>query len=1324
MKLMQLLDKKKLEALKKEFESFPEGLELSTFIWLMLCVLEFKEDEKFEIVQGLAQLFSEVDINDDKHMEWSEFTQYIIDSVMMRKAGREGPRRKKPKEENSDQKESILNASFEIDMPNGGGMEEEYEEEDYESNLMNDSSGQVSVKQVKPRGRGQAHIILSQSDYRHFDHSVSIFDQISHQSPIIQSQYCDRLGGFLTIEEYSKQVKIYTPNGTEKDKITLNNAKQKVFAIAFTFSDKHNLIAFVTSDCSIEIFDYQNNVFIRYLKQIPTPCIQTGIWYLPRHDIWLSAGKDNKIHQWNISKYDDDPPSAMHKYSFGGHTDQIMDLVELKIPKCIATASLDKTIRLFNIEEKYLIKVLYGHETGIRKISYISNFGGFFCSVGHESSIYVWSPETVQNRPFIGKLKGHQYPVVDAKFLPKTTLLISIDERLMIRVFDVYTFECKQTIFPQSDKFVWYGKRFIFFDTTLQEQQQRKFYKDEIYPMKVLMNKYHMSFYVVTKYDVRVIDAKSGLLLKVLDQIVNHDSGIEIADFDFDHSYRKFYVADTAGNVKCFNSGNCLLLKEESLRKPYMANDQKAQDQGMLEYYRGQSSKNEIIEIHYDKVKEAKLFYTIDSENNIITYDEDSNENFQFLRMAYNNPQQEISTMTLSSYHGLIATGCASGLICVFLFHYQLFTTQLWDYESAKLEAVLMQHEKDILTLVFPQPQYCLISASNDGEVCFWGLKHSQKYKYQVFKKFQYTYYLDKTNLSSTVLVKIDQQSKLIFGDEQGNVQKINITDIFQQAKYRRLEMPGDDMDKYLETCLSKVHNRPISFMRKLDDLDCIVTASSDGYFKILSTKDLSFLCIVDIHNLKKKPKQWDLPIDWISRKKEELIKVKNVLEEIEPNVDQTDLFNKMIIKNKIDVPVKSIQDKIFGGGLGSFGLFDKIKESLSKKSLLKQLRRKINANIFNIDQSSQQHREFAEADDDIINEDQAEFKRKIDEIFKQDTPTYSGFAKELQKMLNKLYTDKTGMSGSNGKYSNRSAELKKRYNLLSRAMGSRLQNQKQVSEISKDNQSNKNDNFLAQNEQQYNMKSDRGRNNTQRGIPLNSQQTIQTISGNTLSMSKEASQNTIKHKRGISDFTQVSNHSKLLNQDIEESNQAKTHVFLPRLQSSHSQAMLGRDLSRKNLQQTIQPKQRTSIISYYNKLGEQKFNEKIGQTSQIQEVQQKLSFSLSRPKIGYHQEISILNNNAMDQSISSQQSRQHYSILKQSTLAPDRNNLNLTRNISSFIDNKGMSVSELKNSTIIGQNDMSKKMLEFQQGKLMRKLSRSKFLMRMAQNNKTNEIL
>ena len=52
--------------------------------------------------------------------------------------------------------------------------------------------------------------------------------------------------------------------------------------------------------------------------------------------------------------------------------------------------------------------------------------------------------------------------------------------------------------------------------------------------MKVFMNKYNMSFYVVTKHDVRILDAKTGLLIKILDQIVDHENGIEIIDFTFD----------------------------------------------------------------------------------------------------------------------------------------------------------------------------------------------------------------------------------------------------------------------------------------------------------------------------------------------------------------------------------------------------------------------------------------------------------------------------------------------------------------------------------------------------------------------------------------------------------------------------------------------------------------------------------------------------------------------------------------------------------------------------------------------------------------------
>ncbi len=48
----------------------------------MKCAMNYKPDDKFDLVHGLCRLFAEIDINGDRKMEWREFTQYVIDAVM------------------------------------------------------------------------------------------------------------------------------------------------------------------------------------------------------------------------------------------------------------------------------------------------------------------------------------------------------------------------------------------------------------------------------------------------------------------------------------------------------------------------------------------------------------------------------------------------------------------------------------------------------------------------------------------------------------------------------------------------------------------------------------------------------------------------------------------------------------------------------------------------------------------------------------------------------------------------------------------------------------------------------------------------------------------------------------------------------------------------------------------------------------------------------------------------------------------------------------------------------------------------------------------
>ncbi len=76
-----LLSRKKLKKLQTLWKDYPDGLDLAVFANLILDQIHCKEEEKYELLYGAMKLFSEIDINGDQSMEWSEFMQYIIDAV-------------------------------------------------------------------------------------------------------------------------------------------------------------------------------------------------------------------------------------------------------------------------------------------------------------------------------------------------------------------------------------------------------------------------------------------------------------------------------------------------------------------------------------------------------------------------------------------------------------------------------------------------------------------------------------------------------------------------------------------------------------------------------------------------------------------------------------------------------------------------------------------------------------------------------------------------------------------------------------------------------------------------------------------------------------------------------------------------------------------------------------------------------------------------------------------------------------------------------------------------------------------------------------------
>jgi hypothetical protein len=82
--IMMLLDLEKINKLHDFYSSYPDGIERDLFVKIMEKELTYNATDptdQINLVYGLYKFFCEIDFNGDGHMQWEEFTQFIIDTV-------------------------------------------------------------------------------------------------------------------------------------------------------------------------------------------------------------------------------------------------------------------------------------------------------------------------------------------------------------------------------------------------------------------------------------------------------------------------------------------------------------------------------------------------------------------------------------------------------------------------------------------------------------------------------------------------------------------------------------------------------------------------------------------------------------------------------------------------------------------------------------------------------------------------------------------------------------------------------------------------------------------------------------------------------------------------------------------------------------------------------------------------------------------------------------------------------------------------------------------------------------------------------------------
>ena len=133
---------------------------------------------------------------------------------------------------------------------------------------------------------------------------------------------------------------------------------------------------------------------------------QHKLWYLPMHQCWVSSGKDLMLNRFRLV----DRKGLALEEPVKIHEDEITDIVEIESPiKCIVTCSMDKQIRMFNLEHKRMIRVFpQHHKASMHKMIYFEHYGRYLLSAGGEWDIYVWMVDNVVDDPLYGKLGGHK----------------------------------------------------------------------------------------------------------------------------------------------------------------------------------------------------------------------------------------------------------------------------------------------------------------------------------------------------------------------------------------------------------------------------------------------------------------------------------------------------------------------------------------------------------------------------------------------------------------------------------------------------------------------------------------------------------------------------------------------------------------------------------------------------------------------------------------------------------------------------------------------------------------------------------------------------
>ncbi|MHC5744904.1 MAG: WD40 domain-containing protein [Nostoc sp.] len=410
-----------------------------------------------------------------------------------------------------------------------------------------------------------------------------------------------------------------------------------------------------------------------------------SVAYSPNGQQIASASWDKTIKIWDVS-------SGQLLKTLTGHSSEVISVVYSPNGQQLASASWDKTIKIWDVSSGQLLKTLTGHSSEVISVVYSPN-GQQLASASTDKTIKIWD---VSSGQLLKTLTGHSSKVISVAYSPNGQQIASASWDKTIKIWDVSSGQLLKTLTGHSSEVI-----SVVYSPNGQQLASASWDKT-----------------------IKIWDVSSGQLLKTL---TGHSS--EVISVVYSPNGQQLASASTDKTIKIWDVSSGQLLKtltghsSKVISVAYSPNGQQI----------ASASWDKTIKI-WD-VSSGQLLKTLtghSSEVNSVAYSPNGQQ------LASASPDKTIKIWDVSSGQLLKTLTGHSGTIYSVAYSpngQQLAsasddkTIKIWDVSSGQLLKTLTGHSDWVISVAYSPNGQQLASASHDKTIKIWNVSSGQLLK-------------------------------------------------------------------------------------------------------------------------------------------------------------------------------------------------------------------------------------------------------------------------------------------------------------------------------------------------------------------------------------------------------------------------------------------------------------------------------------------------------------------------------------------------------------------------------------------------------------------